>query len=405
MSKKLTRGISVGFCFFCVIILAIALGISIKQSKESLSILEDSVKSQLISISTAAGEIIDPEIFSSYNSIEDIDNETYEQTLKELRNLARNVGAKYIYALKEIDGEYIFVFDTDESLEEPEFDAYELSEVHTKAFAGQAAAGLMNVQDEYGSFNTGAVPIKLNGKVIGVVCSDIEDQYVTESIATTRSNTILLSLSLSAFLLAGVFLIFTLLSKINKMQRKLEHIANYDKLTDLPNRRYLLDQLEEMSKSRKNKPFALYFIDLDNFKMVNDTAGHDAGDELLRHVASYLTSKYACSDVFRPSAGSLNVAARVGGDEFIVIAPGIDNREDADRFGTDLVSGFAAPGLIKYIEKYGLGLSVGCALFPTDSENFHVLIKYADIAMYNAKNMGKNCHRVYTEGMEAKPTK
>ncbi len=405
LSKKMMLWVSIGFCCFCAAVLGIALGVTLKESCESKNILEDSIKAQLVSITSAADEIIDPQAFAGYQIPEDILNDAYQSTLGRLRALAGKVGAKYIYALKEIGGQATFIFDTDATIENATFQSYELSAVHEQAFTGVASVGIMNLQDEFGSFNTGAVPIKLNGKVIGIVCADIEDQFITQSIATTRNNTILLLAVLSAFLATGITLIFVLLSRIRKMQKQLEHMALYDNLTGLPNRRYLLNQLEETVHRRKQKPFALYFIDLDNFKKVNDTAGHDAGDELLRHMGNYLSSTFAYSTVFRPGSGSVNVAARVGGDEFILIVPGIDNAKDAEVFGNEIVAGYAVPEMQKYIDKYGVGLSVGAALFPEHTDSFHVLIKYADIAMYYAKRAGKNCFRVYSDEMAAKPEK
>ncbi len=405
MSKKMMFGVSAGFCCFCAVILGISLGMNIKEANESMEILKNSVTSQLVSITSAAREIIDPQAFSKYNVPEDIDNDAYRSTLIQLRTLANNVGAKYIYALKKIDGEAIFIFDIDESAQNATMTSYELRDVHKKAFSGITSAGIMNMKDEYGSFNTGAVPLRYNNEIIGIVCADIEDQFISKSIAATRTNIILLSVSLSLFLAAGIAIIIILLRNIRKMQMKLEQMANYDNLTGLPNRRFLIDQLGRMSRKEKSKPYALFFIDMDNFKKVNDTAGHDAGDELLRHMGNYLSSSFVDSTVFRPGAGSLNVAARVGGDEFILIAPGIQTSEDAERLGQTILEGFATPSLIKYIEKYGIGLSIGVAMFPEDTNNFHVLIKYADIAMYTAKRTGKNCCCLYDEAMENIPRK
>jgi diguanylate cyclase (GGDEF)-like protein len=179
-------------------------------------------------------------------------------------------------------------------------------------------------------------------------------------------------------------------------------MANYDKLTDLPNRRYLLECLAEYTAKEQKTPFALFFIDLDNFKQVNDNAGHDAGDALLQRVALYLQNAHENSGVFRPGPGSLNVAARVGGDEFILIIPSMSEKSAAESFADEIVKGFHAEPVDKYIDKYGVGLSIGVALYPEHTENYHVLIKYADIAMYHAKRAGKNRYRVYYEEMEQK---
>lgn len=138
---------------------------------------------------------------------------------------------------------------------------------------------------------------------------------------------------------------------------------------------------------------------MDNFKLVNDNAGHDAGDELLRHIAQYLDSTAENAKSFRPSAGQLNIAARVGGDEFIQVVNGVDTAEKAAEVAKHLLENFQSEQIDRYIEKYKVGMSIGVALYPYHSANYHVLIKYADVAMYHAKHGGKNQYRIYTEEM------
>ncbi|MGI6152691.1 MAG: diguanylate cyclase domain-containing protein [Christensenellaceae bacterium] len=394
---------------FLAAILCIAVFLNIRNNRELHNILEDSVKAQLISISLAAEEIIDTDRFISYNSIEDVQNDqaAYDQTLGRLRHLAENVGAEYIYALKEIDGKYYFVFDTDPEDEEIFID-YELSPVHMRAFSGNDSADIMNVDDIYGSFNTGAVPIKKDGKVVGIVSTDIADAYLTKSTQAETTNTILLVGTLAGAMVAMILFVLMLLRRNADMQKRLNRLAHYDTITDLPNRQYLLEHLAEITSGKNNRPFALLFIDLDNFKSVNDGAGHDAGDELLRHIAQYLDlfdGNRGKVQAFRPSAGKLNIAARIGGDEFIEIVSGVGTVEEASAVAQTLLKGFRETVNDRYVEKYGVGLSIGVALYPYHSDNFHVLIKYADIAMYHAKRGGKNNYRIYDDDMEPKEEK
>lgn len=96
----------------------------------------------------------------------------------------------------------------------------------------------------------------------------------------------------------------------------------------------------------------------------------------------------------------LNIAARVGGDEFVQVVTGVDNIEEAAKVAEDILDGFTNAGLHRFIGKYNVGLSIGVALCPHHTQNFHVLIKYADVAMYQAKRNGKNQYCVYWEGME-----
>lgn len=390
---------------FCALVLGITIFMNYKSARDQQAILEDSIKSQLTSICIAAREAIDPEEFITWTSLAAVEADAgdYIATRQELRLLAERTGADYIYVLRKMGDEYIFVLDSDPEDEEV-FIPYPPSEVHIEAYLGNNAAGVMNVVDEYGSFNTGAVPIWYGGQVVGIVCADIEDTYIQQSEAADLQNTILLVAALVVAMAVMVALVFVLLRRLRSLQTKLQHMAHHDAVTGLPNRQYLLEYLDQLTKT--GKPFALLFIDLDNFKAVNDNAGHDAGDELLRHIAGYLQDSLPQDGKsFRPSAGSLNVAARIGGDEFVQVVNGIADTEEAARVARALLDGFTSTHLDKYIEKYQVGLSIGVALFPYHTDNFHVLIKYADIAMYHAKKGGKNGYRIYQDDMEAKPDK
>ena len=375
---------------------------TLKNTNDLKGILEESISSGLISSSIAARELLDIDRFDSYNSIEDVKNdaEAYEQTLGDLRNLQKQIGVTYIYALKNIDGKYYFVFDTDEE-SDTLFDEYEIYPVHERAFLGEDSAGIMNVTDEYGDFNTGAVPIFKNGVVIGIISTDIEDSYIKESNAASERNTFVLILTLVVTMCFMTAVVALLLRSVRKMQDKLFRMANYDVLTGLPNRQFLMTYMPEIAGKAlaKQTPFAFFLIDLDNFKRVNDNAGHDAGDELLQHIARYLDTVHNNSKSFRPAAGSLNVSARIGGDEFVQIIPGVSTEEEAMEVARKVLDNFSSQTIDRFVEKYQVGLSIGVALFPYHTENFNVLIKYADMAMYHAKKSGKHSIRIYNDEM------
>jgi len=188
---------------------------------------------------------------------------------------------------------------------------------------------------------------------------------------------------------------------VHKIQDKLFKMANYDVLTGLPNRQYLMSYLPKTAEKaiKKQIPFAFMLIDLDNFKQVNDGAGHDAGDELLCRFAKYLNNVHENSKSFRPPAGALNVSARIGGDEFVQIIPGVATIEEAHNVAKKVLENFGAHFNDRFVTKYQVGLSIGVALYPYHTENFNVLIKYADLAMYHAKKNGKNAYSVYSDEM------
>ena len=387
---------------FSIIIISLTVFMTLKNTSDLSAILEESIKSGLISTSIAARGLLDIEKFDSYNSIDDIlaDFEAYSQTLEHLRELRRQIGVEYIYALKQLDGKYYFIFDTDEEIDTL-FDEYEIYHVHERAFLGFEYAGIMNVTDEYGSFNTGAVPIWLNGKVIGIISTDIADEYIQESRDASNRNAVILIIALVIIMGGMTVIVWLLMRDVKKMQDKLFEMANIDVLTGLPNRQFLMTYLADVAEKaiKQDEPFAFMLIDLDNFKQVNDGAGHDAGDELLRHFAVYLGTILENSKSFRPPAGALNVSARIGGDEFVQIVPGVRTEDEAQMVAKKVLDNFTSQTIDRYVQKYQVGLSIGIAMFPYHTENFNVLIKYADVAMYHAKRSGKSGYRLYDESM------
>lgn len=159
-----------------------------------------------------------------------------------------------------------------------------------------------------------------------------------------------------------------------------EH-ANYDILTKLPNRRLFRDRLDQdiRKAGRSGKAMALLFIDLDHFKEVNDTLGHQYGDELLMQVADRLKAQVRTTDTI----------ARMGGDEFTAILNDLAIEQDAGRIAQELVVALAEPFNVLGHEVHVSG-SIGVALYPVDGLNAEDLIKSADDAMYQSKNKGRN---------------
>jgi diguanylate cyclase (GGDEF)-like protein len=377
----------------CVLVLGTAVMLDAKSTGDMRALLSQSIKSQLISTSHAARELINVDAFIGYESIADTDADPeYAATLEALRHLGDTVGAKYIYALKYIDGKAYFIFDTDRE-EDTRFVEYELFDVHLEAFAGDDAADVMNVEDIYGSFNTGAVPLLKDGRVVGIVSVDIEDTLLAESYTAATNNTIMLVLSLLAIM--GVLaLVAIFMRRLWIMNDEAHHRSLHDTITGLPNRRYLMEQLG--SAARNEEEFALVFVDLDNFKLVNDNFGHDAGDELLVSFAAYLQTALYGTESFRPAPGSPTFAARIGGDEFIQIVYGVETEDDAAVVAEKLLSGFVCIE-DRCIAACGVGMSIGIALCPRHSTNPHKLLKYADVAMYHAKRNGKHGYCIYAE--------
>jgi len=178
--------------------------------------------------------------------------------------------------------------------------------------------------------------------------------------------------------------------ELHRKKESLFHQANYDLLTGLPNRMYFYEQLEQsISRAHRNsEKFALFFIDLDQFKEVNDTFGHGYGDKLLQNVALKLINILRENDIL----------SRLGGDEFTVIVNDLEEYYSASVLAQKILDILAVPITIDEEELF-ISCSIGISLFPQDSKSASQLLKYADIAMYRSKNDGRNCYNFYTKEM------
>ncbi len=191
----------------------------------------------------------------------------------------------------------------------------------------------------------------------------------------------------------------SLFSDITKHKKYEEDIwlqANYDSLTGLPNRKMCLDRLhfEVNDEKSHNTQLALMFIDLDRFKNVNDTWGHNSGDELLKLAAVRLSNCIRESDT----------VARFGGDEFVVMLVGTVNRLDIERIVRKILNTLAAPFILTGVNNIGtneavVSASIGITIAPTDGNNVEVLLKNADTAMYQAKESGRDGYKFFTSSM------
>jgi diguanylate cyclase (GGDEF)-like protein len=384
------------------LVLTTTIVLTINNNNKLGEILEESVESELLATCTAARNEVDVDLLMSINSEADFNaNRTQiDRVLKRLRDLKNEVEATYIYALKEINGKYYFIFDTDEEAGTPDnpiFDEYELSPVHEAAFAGRRVAD--HVEDEWGSYNTGAIPIYRDGKVVGIICADFEDFYIERSQQAAALDTALLIAVMVSTMIILLGLLVTLLRRNQKMQENLFYVANHDAITGLYNRYYLFTYLAGWNKSRYslNSAFTLLFIDLDNFKRVNDNAGHDEGDKLLRLISDFF-KEYSNADASSSKIESLT--ARIGGDEFVQVIADIGTPKGAEQRARAMLRDFAArPELQEYIRDYDIGLSIGGALFPSQSGDYSELLRFADIAMYQAKYNGKNNYCLYNESL------
>mgnify|MGYP006116296575 FL=1 len=187
--------------------------------------------------------------------------------------------------------------------------------------------------------------------------------------------------------------VFTNISAQKHAENELRLLANYDHLTGLPNRPFLLDRIKhaiDFSK-RKNTPIALFFIDLDRFKQVNDSLGHQYGDLLLKEISQRLTSSLRVDDT----------VARIGGDEFVILLESFTDSRYLGDIAQKIIDKLAEPIKLKN-NIVSVSASIGIALYPDDAVTSDQLLKNADLAMYYAKELGRNNFQFFTGEMNVK---
>lgn len=223
-------------------------------------------------------------------------------------------------------------------------------------------------------------PIFYQGEVVGVVCHEQigparDWSSYEQEFASAISKSVSLSLEIN---------------RRKEIERQLEYQAYHDRLTNLPNRSLFLDRLEQAIKQAKRTGthLAVLFLDLDNFKEINDSLGHGAGDKVLVHIAEKLRSELR----------EVDTVARLGGDEFTVIIDAVSDTRKLQSLAMDLAKTIQKPIVIDANELY-VTSSIGISTYPSDGETAEELLRNADAAMYRAKDEGRNSFQFYTEDM------
>jgi len=181
---------------------------------------------------------------------------------------------------------------------------------------------------------------------------------------------------------------------VDRSHKQLRHAAIHDRLTQLPNRTFLNEELNKLIGKANFNPqnlFAVLFIDLDRFKIINDSLGHQAGDRLLIHVAKIL----------QLNVRDLDIVARLGGDEFVILLKQIDRIEEATAIAQRILDRLIEPFLIQKQELF-ISASIGIVFSNCDYNNIENLLRDADTAMYEAKAEGKACYKVFQPIMHEK---
>jgi len=185
------------------------------------------------------------------------------------------------------------------------------------------------------------------------------------------------------------------ISERKRAEEQLTQLAHYDVLTSLPNRMLFYDRLKHaLAEARRNQwMVGVLFVDLDRFKNINDTLGHAVGDGLLQQVAERLRQSVRASDT----------VGRLGGDEFAIVLSNLATTRDADAAAQKIMASFSEPFRLDQAELF-VTASIGVTLYPEDSADLDALIRNADIAMYRAKEKGRNTYEFHAPGMHANTT-
>ena len=241
------------------------------------------------------------------------------------------------------------------------------------------------------------IPELCHGDYTGLDINSIFIEKNYEIIGYQKDNSTLpIELTISKFYVGEKCFFTIMLRDITERKRYEETIkyqAFYDSLTTLPNRLLLKDRIAlEISHSKHtSQRLAIMYLDLDRFKLINDTLGHDIGDRLLKEVAKRLKS----------CVNETDTVARLGGDEFVILLPGITREENIGNIANKILEAIREPLLIDSHELY-ISVSIGVTIYPNDGEDDETLLTNADVAMYRAKEKGKNNFQLYTPALNAK---
>ena len=215
------------------------------------------------------------------------------------------------------------------------------------------------------------------------------------AITTTEGNAMHMTLRIESFDPEeldnnGFFVVLSDITRRKQLEFELETLAYIDKLTKLPNRRYFLDKLNEAVKETEvfGGGLAVFFLDLDNFKIINDSLGHEVGDFVLSEAS------WRIQDTLRTD----DIVCRLGGDEFTIIIKGVEKKSELTKIAETMIKEFSEPVLFKDRE-LRISTSIGIVQYPSDGHDEKELIKNADTAMYAAKRAGKNDYRFFTHDM------
>ncbi len=358
-----------------------------KWKRESVNLRKDGsiFAVQLMSdvITDMAGKVI-----GIITTCEDItERKTMEEKLKESEEKFRSLVDSTDDSIFLLDGNYKFLFMNKKHLfrmgiSENEYAGRLFSEFHSPE---EAVAFIAKVDEVF----------KTGESIQNEYRSERDNRYFLQTLSPIKDRT-------------GIPEAVTVVSKDitehKNTEEQVRFLAYFDSLTGLPNRFFFKELLDKalLHAERHKLILAILFLDIDNFKRINDTLGHDIGDELLQAVTSRLLKSVRSSDSIGRinETANINTLSRLGGDEFVVLLCEIANAPDAASVARRLLKDISEPYTLRG-HKVIITASIGISVYPSDGEDAQSLLKYADMAMYHAKDLGKNNYQYYTEEMKS----
>ena len=390
--------------------------------------VRDDFRTHLVTLAEAAAHSIDPELHEALRRPEQTDSAEYVRAVAQLKRLRDGVtGLQYVYTVRRAGEDLEFVLDAAEPGDhdgDGQEDRSRVGDKDTPLPAQWQALGLAGVPpgatatsepftDRWGTFMSGFAPIRdADGRVVALAGVDVDASVYLARLAAARQELvdgIVRAAGLAVLLSAGTYWACVSLlvgaRRLRRGARDAKSAARRDRLTGLANRTAFMEHLEAAMRrvaAAEAPCFAVLFLDFDYFKTVNDTLGHEAGDELLRQIAARLRGAVGPEPTWRQPAG--NVIARFGGDEFVVLLNDLAAPDAVAQRADELVRALAPSYTIRGTD---VASSASIGVYVATGEQGHPenVIRNADVAMYEAKHSGRACWVLFDEGMRARVTR
>jgi diguanylate cyclase (GGDEF)-like protein len=391
-----------------------------------------SFRHHLLSLAEAASTMVDPVLHNEIRRPEQLNDADYVRAVEPLRRLRRAVpDIHYVYTFT-LDGHDVrFVLDAADPGAKgvggvsDQSGVWEIYLHRSPAMMlalgnghgpGVPSATTEQVTDEWGTFMTGFAPIfDAGGHEIGAVGVDVDASVFLARLKAARNRALLglIPAGILIALLGWVFYRIRLRSLADVaarevMEAALLQAAQQDKLTGLPNREAFMERLGQTLlrvRAGKQLQFAVLFLDFDRFKLINDTLGHEAGDELLRQISRRLQGALRASEAGIAGINDVLIS-RFGGDEFLILIDDLQGARNVIRVSEHLLEALAPAYNVFSSEVHSMA-SVGIVIGDLISSNSTAdeIVRNADVAMYEAKRSGRGCSVVFNAGMHARLTR